>query len=55
MCPKFYGLIKDDNLNTIGILMENLNKISSNKLNLDLNKKKYKHVIACCREIGDIS
>jgi HAD superfamily hydrolase (TIGR01509 family) len=38
-CPKFYGLIKDDNLNTIGILMENLNKTSSNKLNLDLNKE----------------
>lgn len=36
-CPKFYGLIKDDDLNTIGILMENLNKTSSNKLNLDLN------------------
>ena len=38
-CPKFYGLIKDDNLNTIGILMENLSKTSSNKLNLDLNKE----------------
>jgi HAD superfamily hydrolase (TIGR01509 family) len=38
-CPRFYGLIKDDNLNTIGILMENLCKTSSNKLNLDLNKE----------------
>ena len=38
-CPKFYGLIKDDDLNTIGILMENLNITSSNKLNLDLNKE----------------
>ena len=37
-CPKFYGLIKDDNLNTIGILMENLNTNKSNILNLDLNK-----------------
>jgi HAD superfamily hydrolase (TIGR01509 family) len=37
-CPKFYGLIKDDELNTIGILMENLNKTTSNILNLDLNK-----------------
>jgi len=36
-CPKFYGLIKDDNLNTIGILMENLNTNKSNILNLDLN------------------
>jgi len=38
-CPKFYGLIKDDNLMTIGILMENLNISVSNKLNLDLNKE----------------
>jgi HAD superfamily hydrolase (TIGR01509 family) len=38
-CPKFYGLIKDDELNTIGILMENLTKTSTNKLNLDLNKE----------------
>jgi HAD superfamily hydrolase (TIGR01509 family) len=38
-CPKFYGLIKDNELNTIGILMENLNITSSNKLNLDLNKE----------------
>jgi beta-phosphoglucomutase-like phosphatase (HAD superfamily) len=37
--PKFYGLIKDDDLNTIGILMENLNLNKSNKLNLDLNKE----------------
>ena len=37
-CPKFYGLIKDDDLNTIGILMENLNINKSNVLNLDLNK-----------------
>jgi HAD superfamily hydrolase (TIGR01509 family) len=38
-CPKFYGLIKDNELNTIGILMENLNIKSSNKLNLDLNSE----------------
>jgi HAD superfamily hydrolase (TIGR01509 family) len=38
-CPKFYGLIKDDELNTIGILMENLTKTSTNKLNLDLNNQ----------------
>ena len=38
-CPKFHGLIKDDELNTIGILMENLNSTSSNKLNLDLNNE----------------
>ena len=37
-CPKFYGLIKDDDLNTIGILMENLNTNKSHVLNLDLNK-----------------
>jgi len=36
-CPKFYGLIKDNELNTIGILLENLNSKGSNKLNLDLN------------------
>lgn len=36
-CPKFYGLIKDDNFNIIGILMENLNTKSNYKLNLDLN------------------
>lgn len=34
---KFYGLIKDEELNTIGILMENLNKTGNYKLNLDLN------------------
>jgi len=38
-CPKFYGLIKDDELNIIGILMENLNLNKSNKINLDLNKE----------------
>lgn len=37
-CPKFYGLIKDDELNNIGILMENLNINKSHILNLDLNK-----------------
>jgi HAD superfamily hydrolase (TIGR01509 family) len=37
-CPTFYGLIKDDDLNTIGILMENLNINQSHILNLDLNK-----------------
>jgi len=37
--PKFYGLIRDDNLNTIGILMENLNINKLNRLNLDLNKE----------------
>ncbi len=37
--PKFYGLIKDENFNNIGILMNNL--INCNyKLNLDLNKEK---------------
>lgn len=36
-CPKFYGLIRDENLNVIGILMENLNISSNNVLNLDLN------------------
>ena len=38
-CPIFYGLIKDSELNTIGILMENLNINGSNQLNLDLNKE----------------
>jgi beta-phosphoglucomutase-like phosphatase (HAD superfamily)/choline kinase len=36
-CPKFYGLIKDDDFNVIGILMEDLNINKSNKLNLNLN------------------
>lgn len=36
-CPEFYGLIRDDNLNIIGILMENLNVSSCYSLNLDLN------------------
>jgi beta-phosphoglucomutase-like phosphatase (HAD superfamily)/choline kinase len=35
--PTFYGLIKDDNFNNIGILMENINK-DNFKLNLNLNK-----------------
>ena len=34
--PKFYGLIRDDDANTIGILMENLNKCGYN-LNVNLN------------------
>ena len=37
--PKFYGLIKDDNFNNIGILMNNLINLNY-KLNLDLNKEK---------------
>jgi hypothetical protein len=38
-CPTFYGLIKDDNMNTIGILMENLNMTGNYKLNLNLNEE----------------
>jgi HAD superfamily hydrolase (TIGR01509 family) len=34
--PKFYGLIRDDDSNTIGILLENLNKCDY-KLNVNLN------------------
>jgi HAD superfamily hydrolase (TIGR01509 family) len=34
--PKFYGLVRDDNFNNIGILMENINK-ENFKLNLNLN------------------
>ena len=34
--PKFYGLIRDDEMNTIGILMDNLN-IGNYKLNENLN------------------
>jgi HAD superfamily hydrolase (TIGR01509 family) len=37
--PKFYGVIKDDNLNDIGILMENLSSYSNYKLNLNLNNE----------------
>jgi HAD superfamily hydrolase (TIGR01509 family) len=36
-CPEFYGLVRDDNLNVIGILMENLNISGCYSLNLDLN------------------
>ena len=36
-CPDFYGLVRDDNLNVIGILMENLNVSGNYSLNLDLN------------------
>jgi HAD superfamily hydrolase (TIGR01509 family) len=35
--PKFYGLIRDDESNTIGILMENLNHCGKYKLNVNLN------------------
>jgi beta-phosphoglucomutase-like phosphatase (HAD superfamily)/choline kinase len=35
--PHFYGLIRDDKMNTIGILMENLNETGNYKLNLNLN------------------
>ena len=37
--PKFYSLIKDNNLNNVGILMENLNGPDF-KLNLNLNVEK---------------
>ena len=33
-CPDFYGLVRDDNLNVIGILMENLNISGNYFLNL---------------------
>jgi len=36
--PKFYGVIKDKNFSSIGILLENLNT-SDFKLNIDLNKQ----------------
>jgi len=38
--PKFYGLIRDDEQNTVGILMENLNNayIGNYKLNENLNR-----------------
>ena len=35
--PKFYGLIKDNNLNNVGILLENLNT-ENTYLNLNLNE-----------------
>ena len=37
--PEFYGLIKDEHFNNIGILMNNLINLDY-KLNLDLNKEK---------------
>lgn len=37
--PKFYGIIKDDDLNDIGILMENLNSENKYCLNLNLNNE----------------
>lgn len=37
--PKFYGLVKDQNLNNIGILLENLN-VDGTVLNLNLNEEK---------------
>lgn len=37
--PEFYGLIKDEHFNNIGILMNNLVNLNY-KLNLDLNKEK---------------
>jgi beta-phosphoglucomutase-like phosphatase (HAD superfamily)/molybdopterin-guanine dinucleotide biosynthesis protein A len=37
--PEFYGLIKDEHFNNIGILMNNLLNLDY-KLNLDLNKEK---------------
>ena len=36
--PKFYGLIRDDDSNIIGILMENLNNNGNYKLNENLNR-----------------
>jgi len=35
--PKFYSLIKDEELNIVGILMVNLNETGNYKLNLNLN------------------
>ena len=35
--PKFYGLIKNNNFDTIGILMENLYKTGNFDINIDLN------------------
>jgi len=35
--PKFYGLIKNDNFETIGIFMENLYKTGNFDINIDLN------------------
>jgi len=35
--PKFYGLIKNENFDTIGILMENLYKTGNFEINIDLN------------------
>ena len=37
--PKYYGLIKDENFDNIGVLLENLNT-SEFLLNIDLNKEK---------------
>lgn len=37
--PEFYGLIKDEQLNTIGILMENMLTSGAYTLNLDLNRE----------------
>ncbi len=37
--PKFYGLVRNDEMETIGILLENMNKDPCMQLNLDLNKE----------------
>jgi beta-phosphoglucomutase len=37
--PKFYGLVRNNKMETIGILLENMNKYPNMKLNIDLNKE----------------
>ena len=50
--PHFYGLIRDDKMNTIGILMENLNETGNYKLNLNLNTE---NIDVSLQVISDLS
>ena len=51
--PKCYGLIKDDNFNNIGILMENLNT-SDYVLNLNLNQEKIETSLTIINKLAEL-
>ena len=52
--PIFFGLIKDNDFNTIGILMENLNTKDNYTLNLNLNKSNINISLKLVEEISKL-
>lgn len=51
--PKFYGIIRDDELNRIGVILENINN-NNFSLNMDLNKQSIEIILIYVSHISNM-